>query len=133
MKRTLKQIVLAVTLAAGVPAFTGCLAVAVAGGAAAGAGAVVYVKGELQATLEAPLTKCVAAANQALTNLKLNKISEESDGISAKLKARNAKDQAVTISLKKLTDSSTHVGIRIGTWGDKLASQELLDEIKKGL
>ncbi|MBI5383153.1 MAG: DUF3568 family protein [Verrucomicrobia bacterium] len=133
MKTTFKQIVLAGVLAAGLPLMTGCLAVAVAGGAAAGAGAVVYVKGELQSNLEAPLAKCTTAANQAVTNLKLKKIGEENDGTSAKIKARNAKDQAVTISLKKLTDSATRISIRVGTWGDKAASQQILDEVKKGL
>jgi hypothetical protein len=133
METKFTKIMFAGMLLLGLSLLTGCLAMGIAGGAAAGAGAVVYVKGEHQTNVDAPMAKCITAANQAISNLQLRKIDEANDGISAKIKARNAKDQAITIQLKVLTENATHIAVRVGTWGDKAASQQIIDEIKKEL
>ena len=133
MKTTWKQILALALTVLVLPCLTSCVLFAVGAGAAAGAGAVVWVKGELQANVDAPLDKCLAAANTAILNLKLIKVSQVSDGVKATIKSRNAKDQAVDIDLKRLTDKATTIGIRVGTFGDKAASQEIQDEMKKFL
>ncbi|HNQ87564.1 MAG TPA: DUF3568 family protein [Verrucomicrobiota bacterium] len=124
------QILSVVGLGLGLVLLPGCLAVA---GAAAAAGTVVYVKGEVQSTLDAPLPQCVTAVEKVIIEFKLSRVGEEIDGTAARVKARNAQDQAVTFRLKRLTDRATSVSIRVGTWGDEAASVGLLEAVKKSL
>lgn len=109
---------------------TGCVAVLAAG---AGAGTVAYVRGQLNAPLEASLDKSAKAVGSAIEDMQYNLISEKKDATSAVFVARNAQDDKITITLTRQTDNVTNVAIRVGMFGDEQLSQTVLDAIKKRL
>ena len=126
----LLRLVVAVGLT-GVTVFqSGCLVVAAG---AAAAGAVVYVRGELQASLANPYTDVVTASGRALEKLQFRKISEKGDALKTVIVARTGSDKKVEITVKKVTDSMTKVEIRVGVFGDEAMSLTILDKIKEGL
>lgn len=109
---------------------SGC-AVILAG--SAGAGTVAYIKGELQANLEAPLEKSIEATGSALENLKFIKISEEVDKLTGEIIARTSQDKKITIKLNKVTENTTKISIRVGMFGNQTLSYSLIEEIRKEL
>lgn len=109
---------------------SGCIVVAAG---AAGAGAVAYIRGELQATLSQTLEATDQAANKALTQLQLVKINETKDAFIAILTARTADDKKVEIKMTKVSAESTKVQIRVGVFGDETRSMAILDKIKANL
>ena len=112
---------------------TGCAVLLVGGAAAAGAGTVAYIRGDLKATLDGTLERATAAARAALEDLAMPLTAEESDGVSAKLTARARGDKKVSVVIKKVTGTTTEVRIRVGTWGDEATSREILGGIEKRL
>lgn len=112
---------------------TGCAAVLLGGAAAGGAGAVAYVRGELQATLDASLSQACKTVDGAAAALSLRSETATEDGLQSKRLFRMANGKRVTVKLNRVTDHTTAIGIRIGTFGDQSASQQLLTEIQKRL
>jgi hypothetical protein len=108
---------------------SGCIAVA----AGAGAGAVAYIRGELNSSLEASVEKAAKATQAAITDLKLSEISSKADALSAEFVARDAQDNKIVIVLKRNTDHITSISIRVDTFGDQEISQTILESIKKHL
>ncbi len=118
----------------------GSLVLAIAGcgasivGAAAGAGAVAYVRGELKATEEATLDEVVAAANAALEeDLKFTITDAKADAVSGRVTAKTAADKTVEVNVKKVSDTLTQVRIRVDVFGDEELSRLILDKIKARL
>ncbi|MBI5769845.1 MAG: DUF3568 family protein [Verrucomicrobia bacterium] len=109
---------------------SGC--VAVVAGAGAGA-AVAYVRGDLDAMLDAGLDKSLRAANRAIEQLKFAKISQKEDALIAILVARNAADKKIEIRFEKQSETVTKVKIRVGTFGDEVLSVAILDKVKANL
>ena len=107
---------------------TGCAALLV--GAAAGAGGVAYVQGELKVTESVSLVVAQRAAEKALTDLKLGIQKRQADGLSGVLEARTAGDQKVTVKTKRIADKSTEIGIRVGVLGDEAKSRQILNRIQ---
>ncbi len=124
----------ALTLTAGLTLATlplaGCLAVAAAAGTGVG---VAYANGALQATLDADLERAVKATERALDDLKITVLSGGESGIDAHFKARTADDTSVTIKLQTETEKTSSISIRVGTFGDKNLSLQILDKIKSKL
>ena len=129
----IRKWILVFTACLSVLACSGCAVLLVGGAVAAGAGTVVYVKGELKATVDGTLDRAWAASQAALKDLQMPVTGQEKDGLQGKLTARAAGDKKVTIHLKKVTGTTTDIGIRVGTWGDEPMSREILDKIKKHL
>jgi hypothetical protein len=113
------------------PILTGCV-VAVAG-AAAGAGAIAYVRGELETSLDQNYSKVVDATRAGLKDLEYAKISEKKDAIDAELIYRTALDKKITIKLSKVTEKTTKVKIRVDLLGDEALSMTILEKIKSNL
>ena len=107
---------------------TGCAALLV--GAAAGAGGVAYVQGELKVTESVSLVVAQRAAEKALTDLKLGVQKRQADGLSGVLEARTSGDQKVTVKTKRIADKSTEIGIRVGVLGDEAKSRQILNRIQ---
>ena len=107
---------------------TGCAALLV--GAAAGAGGVAYVQGELKVTESVSLAVAQRAAEKALTDLKLGIQKRQADGLSGVLEARTSGDQKVTVKTKRIADKSTEIGIRVGVLGDEAKSRQILNRIQ---
>lgn len=110
----------------------GCGAILV--GAAAGAGAVAYVRGELKATEEAALDDVISAAEAALKDdLKFPIHSKTTDAVSARFTSETAAGKDITINLKKTSATLTQIRIRVDVFGDEDLSRLILDKIKKRL
>ena len=109
---------------------SGCLAVA-AGVAAAGT--VVYIRGELQASLANPYGDVISATGKAIEKLQFRKISEKGDALKTVIVARTGSDKKIEITVKRVTDTLTKVEIRVGVFGDEALSMTVLDNIKQGL
>lgn len=109
----------------------GCVAVAV--GAGAGAGTYAYVTGKLTATVDAPIDRTFAATKAAMGDLKFSITHDSADALVGQTIARMSDGTEVTIDLKKVTDKTTQVTIRIGMFGDEAKSTATLDAIKKNL
>ena len=109
---------------------TGCVAV-VAG--AAGAGTVAYVEGRIDAPLNANYTKSRQAVDLAIKQLEFALINEHHDALTAYFTARTAGDKKISITLMKVTDSTSRVQIRVGIFGDENLSLTVLNKIKANL
>lgn len=108
----------------------GCLAVAAG---AAGAGAVAWVRGELDASLSSRLDAVANATDRAIQQLQLIKVSESKTAIDAEIVARTGQDKKIDIRLNRTGDTITRVRIRVGLVGDETLSRTILDKIKANL
>ena len=109
---------------------SGCFAVVAAG---AGAGAVAYIRGDLESAVDAGFDKSVKAAGKAIEQLKFAKVSEKQDALLATIVARNADDKRIEIRVEADGANRTKVKIRIGEIGDESLSLAILDKIKANL
>ena len=107
----------------------GCIVAA----AGAGASAVAYVRGELNADLNADYNKVVDSARKSIKDLEFAKVSENKDALKAVLVARTAMDKKVEIDITNSGKKLTNIKIRIGLFGDEALSMSILDKIKAGL
>ncbi|MDA8325436.1 MAG: DUF3568 family protein [Nitrospiraceae bacterium] len=106
---------------------------AVVAGGALGAGSVVYVNGELSQKLNKPVSKVYDATIAALNDFKLPVLENTHDKLSARLKSRLSSGEEVSIKIDSVTSSSSKIGIRVGTIGDKDKSRTILDRIDEHL
>ncbi len=128
-----KKFVLFVTTLALLALSTGCTVLLVGGAVAAGAGGYAYVSGEARSTEAASLDRTWTAAKAAIKDLKFSVVGESKDALEGKLTARTAADKKVTVGLKKVSDKTTEVRIRVGTFGDETVSRMILEKIKQRL
>jgi len=121
-------------------ALLGCLLIALSGcsrqlllfggaAAAAGAGTYAYVKGDLKRNYEAPIDKAWTATLKAVEELKLKIESKQHDAFTGIVKGKMADDTGFAINLKRLAETSTEIGVRIGTFGDKQKSEAIHSKI----
>jgi len=111
----------------------GCVVAAVGVGAAAGAGTIAYLKGELKALEDANIDRVWRATEGAVNELNFIVTNKVKDAVSAKLDALTADNKNVHITLKRKTDSLTEITIRIGTFGNEELSRLILEKIQKRL
>ncbi len=135
--RKLRQIAPLLVLAVSLPFLQGCAALLV-GGVAAGAtyGTIQYSNNTLKVTFTSSLDKVWTAANGAIKDLHMPTVSIKKDAVSALLTSRTAADQAVSIQLKKQSESVTEVHITVGTFdstSNRAISQQIHDKIKARL
>lgn len=109
---------------------SGCFAVVAAG---AGAGAVAYIRGDLESSVDAGFDKSVKAAGKAIEQLKYAKVNEKQDALVATLIARNADDKRIEIRVEAQGTDRAKVKIRVGIIGDEPLSLAILDRIKANL
>lgn len=109
----------------------GCVAAVV--GAGAGAGAVAYIKGELQTTYAAPLSKTWDAAMSALKELEITVVTTQMDATRGTIEASRADGSRVKIDMKATGIDTTSVSIRVGILGDQAASRTINDKIAANL
>ena len=125
---TARRWLIAVLLGISLAGLTGCIAVA----AGAGAGAVAYVRGELEANLANDYNKVVQATRDAIKDLEFVKVSENKDALKALIIARTAMDKKIEINVTNM-GGNTKVTIRVGVFGDEQLSMSILDKIKANL
>ncbi|MBI3417471.1 MAG: DUF3568 family protein [Verrucomicrobia bacterium] len=110
---------------------TGCAAVLIGGGVAAGVGTVAYVRGELKTTESVPLARAWSASLAAVKDLQFLVLEKQKDGLNGRITARGADDKKIQIALKMLNEKTTEIRIRVGTFGDETQSRLILDRLKK--
>jgi len=129
MPKKLVFVVLVVIFCGGALLIEGC-AVALVG---AGAGTVAYVKGSLKVVMDEELDDVYEATVKALYQLEITPSEKEKDALAARIAARNAQDDKITIKLKAAENNLTEVSIKIGFFGDRSQSQAIYDKIKENL
>ena len=124
---------LLVTVAGACVLSAGCLFLAAAGGAAAGAGAAIYYSGRLEKTVSAPLADTYEAALAALEREELPVVERRRDALTGRITSRYADDKQVWIDLEAVDGGFTRVRIRVGVIGDEQRATRLMSAIEAGL
>jgi hypothetical protein len=109
----------------------GCAALLVGG--AAGAGSIVYVKGQLNEDMSASVLRVHDASISALKELNLPVIEDSHDNLSAKIKSHFADGSDVWIQIESRAAESSRIRVRVGILGDEYKSRQILDGIHKHL
>jgi len=125
-----QQLILAGLYVAAAVLLTGCIIAAVGAGAA---GTVAYVKGDLEATESKKLDVVYDATKKALTDLELSISQDTKDQMGATVIARDSQDRKATVKLTAVTDESTAISIRFGTFGNEAKSTMVYNKIKENL
>jgi hypothetical protein len=132
MKKT--KLLMTVLLMASLLVFgSGCILFVAGAAAAAGAGGYAYVNGEITSTEAASLNRTWDASLAAMRDLQFPVTSQVKDALEGNLTARNAKNTEIKIRLKYVSNASTEVHIRVGTFGDETLSQTILNKIREHL
>jgi hypothetical protein len=116
---------------------SGCAyVVAGAVGAGIGFGTYKYVDGNLERDYLGPMPKIWVATVAALDKLKVTPEVQESDYFGGLVKGIMHDGTKVTVQLKRESESSTEVGVRVGIFGDKEKSEtihaKIAQEFKSG-
>jgi hypothetical protein len=124
-----RRIFMAIWLTASLAGLSGCIIAA----AGAGAGAVAYVRGDLEANLDANPEQVVAAARKAATDLNFAPLSENREPLRVVLTSRTPLDKKVEITVSNSANKLTNMKIRVGVFGDEQVSRSILTKIKARL
>ena len=128
-----RQLLFPLILALSLVINSGCPAVFVgaAAGGAVGAGTVAYIGGELKSTEAVSLNRAWKASQMAMGDLGFKITDKDKDAFDAELRASGAGRKKIRIALKRISDTSTEIKIRIGTFGDESLSRQILEKIEK--
>ncbi len=109
---------------------SGCVLFVAGAAAAAGVGTYAYVSGELTGSESVSLDRAYSASQAAMKDLEFPVLNKSKDALQAELTARTAADKRILIKLKKVSEGTTEIRIRVGTFGDESLSRMILDKIK---
>jgi len=129
----MNRILLIASAAISLVMLNGCALFLIGGAAAAGAGTVYYLDGELKDTESVSIEKVRAASVAGLKDLKFAIVSDTADALSAKIIARTSSDTKIQVTLTKQSPTLTEIRIRVGTFGDEQMSRQILHKIKARL
>lgn len=125
-----QKVILAILYVGAAVMLSGCILAAVGAGAA---GTVAYVKGDLEVVEAKNLDVVYAATKKALADLELSVITDNKDKIGATLVSRDSQDKKVLIKLTAVSDESTNISIRFGTFGNEAKAAMVYNKIKENL
>ncbi len=111
----------------------GCLLLVVGGAAAAGAGTVVYVNGELKDSEAVSIQKAHAATLAAFKDLQFGVVGDVTKADTTTVSARTSSDKKVQVTLVKESATVTQIKVRVDVFGDESLSHQVLDKIKARL
>ena len=111
---------------------TGCAVVAIVGAAAVGTGTYAYVNGELKREYPAPLDHTWAATVESLQALEVEVIDSDKDQAGGRIEGLWY-EKSTKLTFESKPDEITLVKIRVGTFGDRDASEQIGNEIQKRL
>jgi hypothetical protein len=115
----------------GLALLIGCAAAVIGG--AAGAGAVLYSKGELKSTENAPLEQVMNAAEEAMNSMNFNVISKDHDALKGKLLAKRENGDNIDIKLEQKPNNLTEMKIRVGAFGNEDQARLIQEKIRQKL
>lgn len=131
MKNVFKSLAVSAGLLALVLSASGCFALLV--GAAAGAGSYAWVQGALVKEYDSSARDLHDAVVQGIKDLELEMIDDQADRISATTRARFADGKTVKVTIEAITEFSARLKIRVGTFGDKVRSEMILEAIDNNI
>ena len=105
---------------------SGCVLVV---GAAAGVAGYAWVDGEAKATEAASLNRTWDASLAAMKDLEFTVTEKSKDALAGNVTAQTADNKTVKIKLKYISNTSTEIRIRVGTFGDENLSRTILNKI----
>lgn len=108
----------------------GCL---LAAAGAAGAGTVAYMKGDLEADLDAAPDAVIDATKRAAEELKFTTEYAHGSRLDGRAKLRTAAGKEIFIKVESRGEKFSHVSIRVGTFGDDSLSNQVLAEMRDNL
>ena len=109
----------------------GCIPLLI--GAVAGAGGMTYMKGALIHNVDNTVDEANEASLEALKDLQFFVVSDELNKRSSVIKAEYESGKKVSVFIDALTERSSKITIRVGTFGDQEESQAILNAILKKL
>jgi hypothetical protein len=89
-----------------------------------------YLHGDQRATLGATPPEITAAAVAAGGELELPVDSHASDGLEGRVVMHTVDGTKVEVSVKAIAGNQAEVIVRVGTFGDKVLQQRIMDKIK---
>jgi len=103
------------------------------GAAAGGAGAAYWLAGKLTDEVAASYEETVAATEQALLAMEMpvNKLTQTEE--TTQFKSATSDGKMVWVDVEPVTSATTRIEVRVGAGGDKGASSEILENIKKNI
>ena len=107
----------------------GCLVLAAAG---AGAGTVAYTRGDLETTSSKSVAEVYKVIEASCKDMDFEIYKQEQKAFSGLIVA-NSDFGKVAFTIKGKSPTKTDLSIRVGTFGDKDASQLILNKIKPQL
>jgi hypothetical protein len=110
-------------------ACSGCAVALIAGGAAAGAGGVIWYEGALRTTIGYTMSDVDDAAADSLRKAGDGVVTDTGGSLDRELETRLAGGDKIIIKLHAASSTATDVSIRIGLMGDRERSQAILDDI----
>jgi hypothetical protein len=132
--KSLKARVACVGLILALAGSYGCVAVAVVGGAAAGAGAVYWIEDALRTTLGHPIREVHDATVAVLNNnIGVGIVADKTEAFNGEIESALRGGSDVRITLKAVSSTATEVTIRVGTFGDRAQSDMVLNAIETRL
>ncbi len=109
---------------------SGCLVAAVGAGAA---GTVAYVRGDLEVIRAERITEVYEASRKAVEQLEYLVVDTRKDATSARVTARDSRDDKIVINLEATPEGPTAISIRVGTWGNETKSNIIWNKMKENL
>jgi hypothetical protein len=110
----------------------GC--VALLAGAAAGTGTAVWLSEKLTQEFNVSYKRTINAAERALKSLKLEITREAKEANVTQLKSKYSDGREIWIDIRKVTENSTKVEVRVGAVSpDKAAADKILKRIRRYL
>jgi len=123
-----KRIVLYCMLVALVPVMCSCAAPTLVGSNAAA-----YSGGRLHAVASRDMTAVYQASQTALKALEIEITDNAKDVFTARVVGMGANGKRITINIKPGDGDLTNFSIKVGSYGDKLRSRRIYEEIQKAL
>jgi hypothetical protein len=99
-------------------------------GAAGGAGTAVWLQSKLSQTVNGPLEQAVRGAKAGLQDLKVIVSKETVEPDLTQLKG-DYDGKSYWIDVRRVTDKSSKIEVRVGVPGDEAAARRIMDSILK--
>ena len=105
----------------------GCIALLA--GAAGGAGTAAWLSGKLSQDVNAPYERTIDAAKAALKSLKFEVAKETHEQAVTQLKSYYTDGKDIWIDIRRISNSTSKVEVRVGMMSDKDAADMILKRI----
>ena len=104
----------------------------VVGAGGAGAGTVIYTRGDLETKSSRPVAEVYTVVEKTCRDLKFEIYKQEQRAFTGLIVA-NSDFGKVAFTMKSKSPTETELSIRVGTFGDKGASELILARLKPNL